>query len=161
MTAQVLVSDIGVDMSRFPTAGNLVSWVGLCPRNDESAGKRRSTRLRQGAPWLKSTDSCSVSEVGISVEATRDEVLRTFPAGTRVNQAEGGFVLWIQLPERYNGLEIQRRVAATCIHILAGEWFSPTKQYRNYIRISCGHPFEVIQPFRRLEMDKRYGVTQE
>ena len=40
-------------MSRFATAGHLVSWVGLCPRNDESAGKRRSNRLRKGAPWLK------------------------------------------------------------------------------------------------------------
>ena len=40
-------------MGRFPTAAHLVSWAGLCPRNDESAGKRRSTRLRQGAPWLK------------------------------------------------------------------------------------------------------------
>src|SRR6185369_9401142 len=38
-----------------PTAGHLVSWAGLCPRNDESAGKRRSTRLRKGAPWLKTT----------------------------------------------------------------------------------------------------------
>jgi len=81
-----------------------------------------------------------------SLEATRDEVLRTFPAGTRVTRPDGGFVLWIQLPDRYNGLEIQRRAAAERIHILAGEWFSPTKQYRNYIRISCGHPFEVIQP---------------
>src|SRR3712207_3804647 len=40
-------------MRRFPTAAHLVSWAGLCPRNDESAGKRRSTRLRKGAPWLK------------------------------------------------------------------------------------------------------------
>ena len=55
VTAQVLVSEIGVDMSRFPTSGHLMSWAGLCPRNDESAGKRRSTRLRQGAPWLKPT----------------------------------------------------------------------------------------------------------
>ena len=44
---------IGRDMSQFPTAGHLLSWVGLCPRNDESAGKRRSTRLRKGDPWLK------------------------------------------------------------------------------------------------------------
>jgi transposase len=51
--AQVIVAEIGVDMSRFPTAGHLVSWAGLCPRNDESAGKRRSTRVRKGAPWLK------------------------------------------------------------------------------------------------------------
>jgi transposase len=55
VTAQVIVSEIGIDMSRFPTAGHLISWAGLCPRNDESAGKRRSTRLRPGAPWLKTT----------------------------------------------------------------------------------------------------------
>ena len=53
LSAQVIVSEIGTDMSRFPTVGHLLSWAGLCPRNDESAGKRRSTRLRKGAPWLK------------------------------------------------------------------------------------------------------------
>jgi transposase len=53
LSAQVIVSEIGTDMSRFPTAGHLLSWAGLCPRSDESAGKRRSTRLRKGAPWLK------------------------------------------------------------------------------------------------------------
>lgn len=53
VVAAAIVSEIGVDMSRFPTVGHLISWAGLCPRNDESAGKRRSTRLRQGAPWLK------------------------------------------------------------------------------------------------------------
>lgn len=53
IVAQVIVAEIGIDMSRFPTAGHLVSWAGLCPRMDESAGKRRSTRTRPGAPWLK------------------------------------------------------------------------------------------------------------
>ena len=53
LTAQVMVAEIGVDMTRFPTASHLISWTGLCPRNDESAGKRRSTRVRKGAPWLK------------------------------------------------------------------------------------------------------------
>jgi transposase len=55
LSAQVIVSEIGTDMSRFPSVGHLLSWAGLCPRNDESAGKRRSTRLRKGAPWLKTT----------------------------------------------------------------------------------------------------------
>jgi transposase len=53
LTAHVLVAEIGVDMARFPTAGHLLSWATMCPRNDESAGKRRSTRTRKGAPWLK------------------------------------------------------------------------------------------------------------
>src|SRR3954452_23182213 len=53
--AQVISAEIGIDMSRFPTAGHLISWAGLCPKSDESAGKRRSTRMRKGAPWLKTT----------------------------------------------------------------------------------------------------------
>ena len=55
LASRIIVSEVGTDMSRFLTAGHLVSWAGLCPRNDESAGKRRSTRLRKGAPWLKTT----------------------------------------------------------------------------------------------------------
>jgi transposase len=53
LSAEAIIAEIGTDMSRFLTAGHLLSWVGLCPRQDESAGKRRSTRLRRGNPWLK------------------------------------------------------------------------------------------------------------
>jgi transposase len=55
LSAYVIRAEIGGDMSRFPTVGNLISWAGFCPRNDESAGKRRSNRMRKGAPWLKTT----------------------------------------------------------------------------------------------------------
>src|SRR5215467_13756156 len=55
LSACLILAEIGRDMSRFPTAGHLISWAGLCPRSDESAGKRRSTRIRKGAPWLKTT----------------------------------------------------------------------------------------------------------
>lgn len=55
VAAQVILAEIGADMTRFQTASHLISWAGLCPRNDESAGKRRSTRIRHGAPWLKET----------------------------------------------------------------------------------------------------------
>ena len=51
--ASVIIAEIGVDMSRFATAGHLRSWAGLCPQLNESAGKIMSRRLRYGAPWLK------------------------------------------------------------------------------------------------------------
>jgi transposase len=53
LAAIVILAEIGCDMSRFPTAGHLLAWAGLCPGQNESAGKRKSTRLRKGAPWLK------------------------------------------------------------------------------------------------------------
>ena len=51
--AMIILSEIGPDMSRFHTAGHLLAWAGLCPGQNESAGKRKSSRLRKGAPWLK------------------------------------------------------------------------------------------------------------
>jgi hypothetical protein len=55
-------------MSRFPTAGHLVAWAGLCPGQNESAGKRKSSRLRKGAPWLQTAlVQCAVSAVAASM----------------------------------------------------------------------------------------------
>jgi transposase len=51
--ARTFIAEIGADMKQFATAAHLVSWAGLCPQLRESAGKRKSTRLRKGAPWLK------------------------------------------------------------------------------------------------------------
>jgi transposase len=60
LSARIILAEIGHDMSRFPTAGHLISWAGLCPRNDESPtgqarglkahGKRRSVRMRKSLP---------------------------------------------------------------------------------------------------------------
>ncbi len=52
-TAEVVLSEIGPDMSRFPTSGNLASWTGICPGNNESAGKRFSGKTRKGSKWLR------------------------------------------------------------------------------------------------------------
>ena len=54
-TAEILLVELGLDVHRFPTAGHLASWAGLCPGNRESAGKRLSGRTRKGSPWLRTT----------------------------------------------------------------------------------------------------------
>ena len=71
-TAHVIVGEIGIDMSRFPTAAHLISWAGFCPRSDESAGQRRSTRVRKGAPWLKTT----LVQAAWAAVRTKDSYLR-------------------------------------------------------------------------------------
>jgi transposase len=52
-TAEVMVAEIGADMSRFHSAAHLSSWAGMCPGNHESAGKRRSGKTRPGNRWLR------------------------------------------------------------------------------------------------------------
>lgn len=53
-TAQEVLAEIGVDMSRFPSAGHLSSWAHVCPGNHESAGRRKSGATGRGNPWLRS-----------------------------------------------------------------------------------------------------------
>ena len=53
MTAIAVLSEIGADMSVFPTAKNLSSWAGCCPRNDQSGGKRKSTRISRAGVYIK------------------------------------------------------------------------------------------------------------
>jgi transposase len=70
-SAEVIISEIGVDMSRFPTAAHLASWAGLCPGNDESAGKRRSGRARKGNACLRAAPC----EAAWAASHTRDSYL--------------------------------------------------------------------------------------
>jgi transposase len=70
-TAEVLIAETGGDMTAFPTPGHLASWAGVCPGNNESAGKRRSGRTRQGSKWLRGT----LIEAARAAARTRDTYL--------------------------------------------------------------------------------------
>jgi transposase len=51
--AQIIIAEIGIDMSRFPSAQHLSAWAGMCPGNNESAGKKKSGKMRKGCSWLR------------------------------------------------------------------------------------------------------------
>lgn len=52
-TAQVIIAELGVDMTRFPSHRHAAAWAGMCPGNNASGGKRRRARVRKGSPWLR------------------------------------------------------------------------------------------------------------
>jgi transposase len=71
-TAQVIIAEIGVDMSVFPNARQLASWAGQCHGNDQSAGKRRSGRTRKGSKWLDQ----ALKDAAIAAIRTHDSYLQ-------------------------------------------------------------------------------------
>jgi transposase len=69
--AEVIIAEIGADMSVFPTAKHLASWAGQCPGNDQSAGKRRSGKTRKGSKWLDWT----LEEAALAAVRSKDTYL--------------------------------------------------------------------------------------
>jgi len=64
-----------------------------------------------------------------------------FPQGTKVSRPAGGYVLWLELPEEIDGLKLYQAALAEKISTVPGAIFSASGQFKNHIRISCGHPW--------------------
>jgi transposase len=104
-TAEVIIAEIGVDMRVFPTAGHLASWAGLCPGNNESAGKHRPARTRKGDRWLRA----ALTEAALA-------------AGT--HSAKGAFAARYRRIMRHRGhkkavIAVAHAMLVTAYHLLA------------------------------------------
>jgi DNA-binding transcriptional MocR family regulator len=68
-------------------------------------------------------------------------IARHFPAATRLSRPEGGYFLWVEMPERVNALEVHRLAAQQRITVAPGPIFSPQREFQNCLRLNYGMPW--------------------
>ncbi|WP_336367978.1 aminotransferase-like domain-containing protein [Marinobacter sp. C2H3] len=79
-----------------------------------------------------------------STERLRSAVARAFPEGTAVSRPQGGFVLWVQLPDGVSGTELYQRARAENINVAPGRMFSTTNKFENCLRLNGGNPWTPV-----------------
>ena len=90
-------------------------------------------------------------EYASNVALLSQAVTRAFPSGTRVTRPSGGFVLWVQLPETVDSLELYALALKNNITITPGYLFSPTNQFSNFIRLNAAAwTYPIERAVRRL-----------
>ena len=143
-TAEVLIAETGGDMSAFASARHLASWAGMCPGNDESAGKRRSGKTRKGSKWLRA----ALCESAHAAARTRDTYL-----------AAQFWRLSRRIGKKKAAMAVGHSILVAAWHILAtdtdyddlgGDWFAR--------KVNDGHRRD--QAIRNLH-DLGYRVTLE
>lgn len=114
--AQVLIAEIGTDMTRFPTAGHLSSWAAMAPGQHESAGKRFSGRTRKGNPWLRVALVEAAHAAGRGKDTYLSETYRRLAARRGRKKA---------------AVAVGRMILEICYHILStGELYDDTRLRR-------------------------------
>jgi len=78
------------------------------------------------------------------VDRVRQAIAKYFPEGTRISRPAGGYMLWIELPARVDGLKLYRAALVENISVLPGTIFSATGAYKNYIRVNCGQTWSEV-----------------
>ena len=81
------------------------------------------------------------STLSNNVQLYRQAILRYFPEGTKVSRPAGGYVLWVELPERVDCVRLYRAALANGISIVPGSVFSASSRFTHHIRMSCGNPW--------------------
>jgi DNA-binding transcriptional MocR family regulator len=78
-----------------------------------------------------------------NVHLTSQIIAEKFPAGTKVTQPKGGFLLWVEFPNNVKSLELHQRALKEGIAIIPGPLFSASGKYQNCIRLNCGNPWDA------------------